>query len=332
MLELLGLDTKAEAVYRSMLAHPEAGTATLAELTGLPEQEIRDSLDLLSELALIRPQNTESGIPRAVSPDLGLEILLARQQAELAVHQSRVEASRAAAAELMAQYADMRLQATAAGANFLSGVEAVREQLASMTRKVRDEVLCFAPNGAHSEASLRAAKPLDQQLLDRGVRMRTVYLDSVRNSPHTQAYAEWLAERGGAVRTAPSLPVRLIITDRTCAVISANAESSSDGAVVITGEGTLTALCALFESVWATATPLSALPEPDERGLTPQESQALKFLYEGHTDETIAKRLGISPRTARRIANTLMTRLDARSRFQAGAKAVQIGWLSAEPD
>ncbi|MGW2743228.1 hypothetical protein [Streptomyces sp. NPDC001450] len=57
--------------------------------------------------------------------------------------------------------------------------------------------------------------------------------------------------------------------------------------MVITGEGTLTALYALFESVWATATPLSALPEPDERGLTPQESQALKFLYEGHTDETI---------------------------------------------
>ena len=332
MLELLGLDTTAEAVYRCMLANPEAGIASLAGLTGLPEQKIRDSLDLLSELALIHPKNTESETPRAVSPDLGLEILLARQQAELAVHQSRVEASRAAAAELMAHYADMRLQAAAINGNILSGVEAVREQLASMTREVRDEVLCFAPSGAHSEASLRAAQPLDEQLLGRGVKMRTVYLDSVRNSPHTQAYAEWLAQRGGEVRTVPSLPVRMIITDRECAVISANAESSGDGAVVVTGEGTLAALCALFESFWVTATPLGCAPKPDMRGLTPQESQALEFLYQGHTDETIAKRLGVSPRTARRIANTLMTRLGARSRFQAGAKAVQIGWLPEQPD
>ncbi|MDX2547320.1 LuxR C-terminal-related transcriptional regulator [Streptomyces sp. WI04-05B] len=330
MLELLGLDKKAEAVYRCMLANPEAGIASLGGLTGLSEQEIRATLDQLNELALVRPQNAESENPHAVSPDLGLEILLARQQAELAIHQSRVEESRAAAAELMAQYADMRFQAAANG-NRLTDVHAVREQLASMTRKVRNEVLCFAPNGAHSEESLRAAKPLDGQLLDRGVKMRTVYLDSVRNSPHTQAYAHWLAERGGEVRTAPALPVRMIITDRSCAVISTSTESSGDGAVVITGEGTLAALCALFEGVWLTSTALSAPPEPDDRGLTPQESQVLEFLYQGLTDETIAKRLGVSQRTARRIANTLMTRLNARSRFQAGAMAVQNGWLPAQP-
>lgn len=332
MLELLGLDKKAEAVYRCMLVNPEAGIAYLARLTGLSEQDIRASLHQLSELALIRPQNSESETPHVVSPDLGLEILLARQQAELAVHQSRVEASRAAAAELMAQYADVRFQAAAANGNRLTDVHAVREQLASMTRKVRNEVLCFAPNGAHSEESLHAAKPLDGQLLDRGVRMRTVYLDSVRNSPHTRAYAEWLAKRGGQVRTAPALPVRMIITDRSCAVISASAAGSGDGGVVITGEGTLAALCALFEGVWVTATPLSTLPQPDDRGLTPQESQVLEFLYQGLTDETIAKRLGVSPRTARRIANSLMARLNARSRFQAGAMAVQNGWLPAQPD
>ncbi|MFF7912187.1 hypothetical protein [Streptomyces sp. NPDC007914] len=41
----------------------------------------------------------------------------------------------------------------------------------------------------------------------------------------------------------------------------------------------------------------------------------------------MAKRLGVSPRTARRIAADLMERLEARSRFEAGVHAVQDGWL-----
>ncbi|GAA3135976.1 hypothetical protein GCM10010521_22600 [Streptomyces rameus] len=39
------------------------------------------------------------------------------------------------------------------------------------------------------------------------------------------------------------------------------------------------------------------------------------------------KRLGVSPRTAHRIAADLMERLEARSRFEAGVHAVQDGWL-----
>ncbi|MET8630960.1 LuxR C-terminal-related transcriptional regulator, partial [Kitasatospora sp. NPDC004669] len=49
---------------------------------------------------------------------------------------------------------------------------------------------------------------------------------------------------------------------------------------------------------------------------------------DGHTDDAIAKRLGVSPRTARRIATDLMERLNARSRFQAGVRATQAGWLA----
>jgi DNA-binding NarL/FixJ family response regulator len=56
------------------------------------------------------------------------------------------------------------------------------------------------------------------------------------------------------------------------------------------------------------------------------------LLGEGLTDEAIAGRLGISPRSARRIAGDLMEKLGARSRFQAGACAVQRGWLKADPD
>ncbi|MFJ9847468.1 LuxR C-terminal-related transcriptional regulator [Kitasatospora sp. NPDC101155] len=122
---------------------------------------------------------------------------------------------------------------------------------------------------------------------------------------------------------------REIIADRTHAVLPLDTEDARAGAVVLTGTGTVTALSALFESIWTGATALGApSPIPPDQ-MTPQERAALELLTHGHTDESIAKRLGVSPRTARRIAADLLDRLDARSRFQAGVHAVQDGWLPA---
>ncbi|MFF7457124.1 helix-turn-helix domain-containing protein [Kitasatospora sp. NPDC008115] len=329
MLTALGLDTAAEAVYRVMLAHPDDGVTAVARRLGQDEHQVRTALDRLSELALLRPSAERQGELRAVSPDIGMEILMARQQAELAAQQLRVEASRAAAAELIADYAQLRPAVGHPGVEQLVGLDRIRDRLATLTREVREEVMTFAPDGGQQPANIEAAKPLDADLLDRGIRMRTVYLDSVRNSPHTVEYVNWLAERGGRVRTAPSLPTRMILVDRATAVIPVRSDDTAAGAVVLTGHGTLVALCALFESVWAGARPLGEQASRDEHGLNAQEAACIRLLAEGHTDEAIAKRLGVSPRTARRLATDLMERLGARSRFEAGVRAVQNGWLPA---
>jgi DNA-binding NarL/FixJ family response regulator len=47
----------------------------------------------------------------------------------------------------------------------------------------------------------------------------------------------------------------------------------------------------------------------------------------GYTDESAAARLGVSVRTVRRMMSTIMTRLGARSRFQAGIRAADRGML-----
>jgi len=65
--------------------------------------------------------------------------------------------------------------------------------------------------------------------------------------------------------------------------------------------------------------------------LTDQESVVLRLLAEGHTDDVIARRLGVSARTVRRIVTVVMRRLGARSRFAAGVHAVRRGWLAARP-
>ncbi|MDA5283924.1 helix-turn-helix transcriptional regulator [Streptomyces sp. NPDC054904] len=328
MLATLGLDSTAEAVYRAMLAFPREGVKALGDRLGVPEDDVRRSLDTLSELALIRPSYERAGELRAVTPEVGMEILMARQQAELAAQQLRIEASRAAAAQLIAEYADLSPTATASpGVEQLVGLDEIRSRISGLAHGLRTELMSFAPGGGHQPQTLEASKPNDRALLGRGVRMRSLFQDSVRNSQPTVAYATWLSELGGEVRTAPDLPTRLMIFDRTSAVIPISSEDSGAGAVILTGQGTLTALCALFENVWAGAQPLGVAQERDEGTLSAQESTVIRLLAQGLTDEAIAKRLAVSPRTARRLANGLMERLGAASRFEFGVRAVQRGWL-----
>ncbi|MFD4738096.1 LuxR C-terminal-related transcriptional regulator [Streptomyces virginiae] len=331
MLTALGLDAVAESVYRAMLADPGGGVAELVTATGRPEHAVRDALDLLSSLALIRPSAMREGELRAVSPDIGMEILMARQQAELAAQQQRLEVSRAAAAQLISEYADLHPADSSPGVEQLIGIDEIRDRLTRLTRDVTTEVMAFAPGGAQPAAQMDASRPLDEELLGRGVRMRTLYLGSVRNHQPTVDYANWLAAAGGQVRTVPTLPTRMIITDRTTAVIPVSSDDTAVGAVVLTGHGTLTALCALFDTVWAGAQPLGEVAPRDATGLSPQESTTIALLARGHTDESIAKRLSVSQRTARRIATDLMARLGARSRFEAGVRSVQQGWLTDQP-
>ncbi|MEV0737726.1 helix-turn-helix transcriptional regulator [Streptomyces sp. NPDC050549] len=284
-------------------------------------------------MALVRVSTEDSTQLHAVSPHVAMEYLLAQQQAEIAEHQKRLEASRAAAAKLIIEFdGRKRTGPSASGVQYLEGLDAIRDHLSALHNRVADELLTFAPGGPQTPANMRASRPLNQQLLERGVRMRTVYLESIRSCPDTMEYANWLAQQGCQVRTIPSLPNRMIIYDRKAAVLATDTDNTAAGAVEVTSQGMIASLHALFESIWQSADPLETKPQPGPGSLTRQQSEALRLLAQGCTDEAIAKRLGVSPRTARRIANGLMTQLDARSRFQAGVLAVQRGHLPASPE
>ncbi|MEV3932947.1 MULTISPECIES: LuxR family transcriptional regulator [unclassified Streptomyces] len=330
MLEILGLDEICEAVYRAVLAYPQVELAELGERLRISGVKLRQALDQLSELALIRPIAGQPSHFRAVNPELGIQTVIAQQEERLATEQRRIEQIRRTAAQLSADFTATRLDKRIEGVERLDGIEEIRDRIALLVRDVRVEIMAFAPGGAQSEASMEAAKPQDQQVLERGVRMRTLYLDSVRHNPATLSYAKWLSGLGGEVRTTPSLPVRMMVLDHGTAIVPVDGGDSSAGALVLSGCGTVTALSALFESIWEQSVPLGqpASRERDEHDLTPQEAEALRLLGQGLTDEAVAKRLGVSPRTARRIAADLLEKLGARSRFQAGAKAVSRGWLT----
>lgn len=329
MLEALGMSALAETVYLVMLQFPEEDLDDLVRRTGVGRHEVRAALDELTQISLLQV-SPDQGRPKMVSPEVSLSALVARKQAEMARRQQQIEESKAALALLLAERAESRSEGPGTGIERLTGIDAIRERLGVLARSCQWEASSFMPGGAQSEENLKASRELDAEAIDRGVRLRTVYQDSVRNHRPTLEYAQWLSELGSEVRTAASLPLRMLIVDRKIAVVPVTADDSGAAATVISSDGIVTGLTALFNSTWRAATPLGAARRRDTDGLSAQERQVLRLLAAGLTDEAIARHMGVSVRTARRAAADLHARMSARSRFQAGARAVSRGWITQD--
>ncbi|MFF2777520.1 LuxR C-terminal-related transcriptional regulator [Streptomyces sp. NPDC058052] len=328
MLQALGLGAAVEAVYRGMLADPSGGIAELSTRLGLTETQVRGGLDQLADLGLLKPSRDSPGALRAVRPELGLEVLLRRQEQELARQQQELEQSRAAAAQVVSEFAELRPNTEVDGAERLVGMDAIQDRLEQLAHGLTRECLAILPGGALSEGSMEASRPLDRRALARGIEMCSVYQDSARNDPATLAYARWLTEQGGQVRTSPLLPPRLLVFDRTVAVVPIDPDNSRTGALCTRAPGIVASLVTLFEQTWEAAVPLGAdRPRATDTRPTAPELELLRLLASGMTDEAASKRLGVSLRTVRRQMAALMERLHATSRFEAGLKAAREGWL-----
>ncbi|MER6572197.1 helix-turn-helix transcriptional regulator [Streptomyces sp. NPDC001093] len=314
-----------------MLTDHQLGVEELSSRLGMSESEVRAALDQLADLRLLRPSEEVPGeapgglLP--VDPRVGLAALLQHNELQRQRREQEFEESQAAITRMLAEYRDESASEQNNRIERLMGMATVQARLEELTRSISTECLAFSPGGARSAASLEASRPLNMEALGRGVRMRSVFLDSVRKDRATTKHAEWLTELGGQVRTVPALPLRMVIFDREVALVPLDPADTRKGAVQITSMGVITALVSLFEQVWADATPLGTPQERDEQGLTRQEQQLLRLLGQGYTDEAAGKHLGLSLRTVRRMMADLMERLGARSRFEAGLHAGRRGWL-----
>jgi DNA-binding SARP family transcriptional activator/DNA-binding CsgD family transcriptional regulator len=162
----------------------------------------------------------------------------------------------------------------------------------------------------------------------RGVRYRVLFPDRARGIPTLAARLGSLALAGAEVRTLPDVPMDATVVDEVLAVLPSEGRDGRPGGVAMFRlPSVVNTIVELFELVWPSAVPLVASDVPDGAELTERERELLGLLSVGWTDESAAARLGISVRTVRRLMSTIMNRLGARSRFQAGVKAADRGWL-----
>lgn len=321
----LGLDTNAERVYRTLLADPEADRETIRDAIGISEPDLGDALSRLAALALVHDSGDDQ--PRLINPDAALTALLAQYESDIASRKVRLEESRMAIGQLL----EARHAAAPDSLDIerVIGLDAVRRRIEDLSQRCSHTIWSFNPGGAQSAENLRRSRPLNQETLARGVRMRAVYLDSVLNDEATVEHINWLSDLGAEVRVTPTLPLRMIVVDSEVVMVPLD-DDSAQGAMVVTGRGMVTALSALFTSTWRTSKPFGPRRHRERGQLNEQEMQALRLWAQGRTDRAVANALGVSERTVRRMAESINARLGARSRFEAGVRARDTGLLTSE--
>ncbi len=195
-----------------------------------------------------------------------------------------------------------------------------RMSIEQVIASARHEVLVLS-SGANT-GPVGAFRRLHRENVDRGVRYRAVFPDAERLSGKVTS----LALAGALVRTDTTVPTEVVVIDGSVALLPADA--SGDGVAVLRLPTAVGATVELFERIWSAAVALNPVDpvEDDHGGLTPRERDLLALLWAGYTDGSAGAKLGISVRTVRRTVADIMNRLGARSRFQAGAKAVDRGW------
>ncbi|MFI2641438.1 helix-turn-helix transcriptional regulator [Streptomyces sp. NPDC018610] len=296
---------------------------------GRVAREDAEPAPCLVEFALLHPDPDDPNWLRPVPPSVALAHRLNPIEREIA-DRRRLSVELAEAFE---PFMALSAQVTTAthSISVLEGLDRINAALDLATSECRSEMLTVQPSSRRLEHTLVQGLERDRPLIERGVRIRTLYQHTARYSPETLGYVSQFADGKVEYRTIDELVERLIICDETVAFIPTRDDRQV--ALELRHPGLVRYLIKVFEFMWARAVPLStgAPYETAPDGITEIQHSIAKLLVEGHVDEAIARRLGMNVRTCRAHIAKLASALGSGSRAQLGYLIAQSGILKQEP-
>lgn len=330
-LQAAGLGPAQENAYRLLVRVGEAPAAHVAEVLGLAETEVRTLLEDLQSVGLVTSVGGEPRRYAPTPPDVGFAPLL--RSGMDALDRARITVN-----ELTEEHrASIRRRDANQLVEVISGTDAIRQQLRNLQLSTRSEMLWFCRAGVVAMPS--ADNDEEFAMLARGVSYRVIYEQALLEEAGMLDSLAQGVRAGEVARAAPSLPVRMAISDRSialCPLVPGRDGVSEPTAALVRDSNLLTALLALFDSYWSGSSPLLAPPEPGETALVEasptdplaDETRALlSLLVAGVSDKAIATRLGMSVRTVQRRISEVMTLTHAQTRMQLAWQISRRGWL-----
>jgi DNA-binding MarR family transcriptional regulator/DNA-binding CsgD family transcriptional regulator len=353
MLRTAGLNPAEETVYLSLVRQGGATPRELTERTGLETARVSRAVVGLDRKGLVHrtPPPHERIVP--VPPDLAVEQLIRRRIEDL---ERTREAAHRLAHETQHQLANRRTEELI---EIVSGRAAVGRAFERVQRTARREMRVLDAPPYATQAGVNQMQ-LDRQA--EGIVYRGVYDAAALAEPGYLATVATHVHAGEQARLTDAVPTKLAIADGELALLplawatlpvdafhsaeaaqnrlpadvllsaeaAQNRPTAHDAALLVHRCGLLDALIALFETVWALATPLALT---DENGISADgavsadDRNLLSLLVAGLTDEAAGARLGVSRRTVVRRVQRLMELTSSRSRLQLGWRARERGWL-----
>ncbi|RKN07811.1 LuxR family transcriptional regulator [Streptomyces radicis] len=308
------------------MIHPTDSVEQIAARADLTPDDVKDAESRLFSLGLLR--SSPGGGRVAISPESAADALLAPLEQDILERRIAMATTRARLHSLSGDYLEARsLRSAKTSIEVVEGIDNIRAVIDDLARTCMTSLDALMP-GRPTEEAVRAARPLDLRILKRGGKMRQLFQQTARNHPPTVQYVEALEREGAQMRITSVLPSRVLIYDRSCAVLPIDPAQTAVGVALIRDPAVLSFLQQLFEHYWDRASEFSEAERTSGPEPTGVERDVLLLMAAGKKDEAIAHQLGVSPRSVSRVVARLMDRLDADSRFQAGVRAALNGWLS----
>jgi DNA-binding NarL/FixJ family response regulator len=210
----------------------------------------------------------------------------------------------------------------------LRTVDEVRGVLADLHLAARSEVLAMLPVDDISRTNAEVNPLPDVDAIRRGVAGYLISDSEWATDPEKRDELRRRVDAGARVRIADRVPHALMMFDRRVAILSVETTPTTAGALVIRERSMIATLHTLFTQVWYRSRDLSVAGDERRSTCTPRDRLVLELMSRGVTDEAAARQLAMSLRTYRRWVAEVMNSLGATSRFQAGVRAAERGWLS----
>ncbi|MEU4131385.1 helix-turn-helix domain-containing protein [Streptomyces wuyuanensis] len=329
MLGAIGLDARQESAYRALVALGAAEVADLAHRLALPEADTERALRLLEHQGLAAQSSARADRWVAAPPGVALGALLTQ-------HRHELEQAELAAALLAREY---RAEATELPVHDLvevvTGASAVAHRFLQLQLGASEEVCALVTgkpmvvSGIDNDAEERAAQ--------RGVAYRVVIEREVLTLPTGLVEVSASLGRDEQVRVVDRVPTKLVVADRTLAMVPLTGRGSEPAALVVHASGLLESLTGLFEAVWREALPLrlggrGEVAEDGPAGPDAADLEILSLLLAGMTDASVAKQLDLGLRTVQRRVKGLMELAGVTTRLQLGWHAYEKGWVARSAD
>lgn len=222
-----------------------------------------------------------------------------------------------------------------ASSEFLDDPAVVNSRITDVVAGARSEILASQPGGPRRKETLSLALERDMAALDRGVRLRTLYRDTVRDHAMTADYARAMASRTAGrraeYRTLVAAFVRMIIVDGEQAFIPDLVVDGSHehAAWHVTDRAVVAVLAEVFEEKWRHASPWHGELRPRRGRLTvdmvtgasgevttERQREVMRCLVGGMPQAAVARRIGVSKRTLEEEIAALKRLAGARTLMQ----------------
>lgn len=256
---------------------------------------------------------TDEPRPVVRDPQPAFRAKVKREVADLLRHAELLAGLPDLSQDLIREYRSVQMRA-GGSSMYLAEQAEVNARLQDVIGGARREILAAQPGGPRKREILETAVTRDSAALERGVEMRTIYRDTVRDHPLTAEYARTMSARtpGRPAKYATLVGdfERMVIVDREHAFVSDHivAGSPPHSAWLVTDPAVVAVLAGVFDASWRRAQPWTGelrsrtgggvdtvtgaggvRTERRQRGI-------LRYLCGGESQAATARKMGLSKR------------------------------------